>query len=383
MKKIRVLHAPTTVGGNPQGLARAERELGLRSWSVSLLQNYFNYSADEVISKSSSRILFEIKRLAFYRKLFSRYDVVHYNYGRTIASASFPPTWKRQSTYLKWLLNWIYYFYTNILNFLELWFLNKLNIPVFVTYQGNDARQGSFCIESQEITVASEVRVGFYTKTSDKEKRKQIALFDKFAEKIYSVNPDLLNVLPKRTIFLPYVHIDLAYWIPNIGNSGKLKIIHAPSHRAFKGTRFVLKAVNLLKEQGFHFNFELIEGLSNSEARKHYETADILIDQLLAGWYGGLAVELMALGKPVICYIREDDLKFIPAQMRQDLPIINASPSSIYSVLKEWLLKPRSELISRARECRRYVEKWHDPLKIAAILKQDYETSLRLRKKSH
>ena len=65
--------------------------------------------------------------------------------------------------------------------------------------------------------------------------------------------------------------------------------------------------------------------LSNKEARKRYETADILIDQLLAGWYGGLAVELMALGKPVICYIREDDLKYIPKEMRDELPIINAN----------------------------------------------------------
>src|SRR6058998_2007963 len=48
------------------------------------------------------------------------------------------------------------------------------------------------------------------------------------------------------------------------------------------------------------------------------ETADLLVDQLLTGWYGAVAVEMMALGKPVVCYLREDDLKFIDSRMRAD-----------------------------------------------------------------
>jgi hypothetical protein len=104
-----------------------------------------------------------------------------------------------------------------------------------------------------------------------------------------------------------------------------------------------------------------------------YARADLLVDQLLAGWYGGLAVELMALGKPTICYIREEDLKFIPEAMRAELPIINATPSTIYDILKEWLTVRRHMLPELGQRCRHYVETWHDPLKIAARLKSDYE----------
>ena len=75
---------------------------------------------------------------------------------------------------------------------------------------------------------------------------------------------------------------------------------HAPSHRAVKGTNLIIDALNSLKKKGFSFELVLIEGLSNSEARKKYETVDVLVDQLFAGWYGGLAVEAMALGKPVL-----------------------------------------------------------------------------------
>jgi glycosyltransferase involved in cell wall biosynthesis len=104
------------------------------------------------------------------------------------------------------------------------------------------------------------------------------------------------------------------------------------------------------------------------------------VDQLLAGWYGGLAVELMALGKPVISYIRESDLKFIPQEMRKDLPIISAAPATIYSVLKEWLTVRRDELPKVGQSSRAYVEKWHDPVKIAARLKSEYEAILANRK---
>ena len=91
----------------------------------------------------------------------------------------------------------------------------------------------------------------------------------------------------------------------------------------------MLDAIARLQAEGSALELLLVEKLSHAEARRVYERADLLVDQLLAGWYGGLAVELMALGKPVVCYIRESDLKFIPPQMQQDLPIINARPMRI------------------------------------------------------
>jgi glycosyltransferase involved in cell wall biosynthesis len=143
-----------------------------------------------------------------------------------------------------------------------------------------------------------------------------------------------------------------------------------------KGTNHVLDVVSRLKREGLAIDFRLVEGVPQAEARRIYERADLLIDQLLCGWYGGLAVEFMALGKPVICYIREGDLKFVPEQMRKDLPVINATPTTIYGVLKEWLTVRRHELEGIGRRGRAYVERWHDPLKIAAKLKGEYEAIL-------
>jgi glycosyltransferase involved in cell wall biosynthesis len=148
-------------------------------------------------------------------------------------------------------------------------------------------------------------------------------------------------------------------------------VLHAPSNRNVKGTKFILDAVQNLRNKGLLFEFVLIEGMSNAEARRHYMRADILVDQLLAGWYGGLAVELMALGKPVIAYIREQDLKFIPQEMADELPIIHGDPSNIEDVLESWITKEKSDLIEWGLKCRSYVERWHDPRKIAKKVCRD------------
>ena len=137
------------------------------------------------------------------------------------------------------------------------------------------------------------------------------------------------------------------------------------------------RSVGRLKSEGVDFEFVLIEGLSRKQAKMQYERADLLVDQLLAGWYGGLAVELMALAKPVIAYIRDEDLDFIPDEMRDDLPIINATPDGIYEVLKYWLTDGKQHLQEVGHKSRSYVEKWHDPLKIAMNMKIEYETILR------
>lgn len=80
-----------------------------------------------------------------------------------------------------------------------------------------------------------------------------------------------------------------------------------------------------------------------------------------------------ALGKPVIGYIREGDLRFIPDKMRQDLPIIQATPANIYEVLKACLIYKRQELAQIGSVSRQYAETWHDPLQIATRLKCDYK----------
>ena len=81
-----VLHAPGAVGGNPQGLSRALRKIGLHSVSVVVAQNYLGYPADIVLQKEGEGLFRrELRRLWWIIFELPRFDVVHYNAGSTLA----------------------------------------------------------------------------------------------------------------------------------------------------------------------------------------------------------------------------------------------------------------------------------------------------------
>ena len=378
--KIKVLHAPSAVGGNIQNLSFSLRQLGIESKSLALLQNKYLYPSDIIVwSSNDGLIMREIKRIKAIFYEIMNFDLIHFNFGTTIASPNCYPSHKDISRGIKlFMAKMLGAFYTNILQIAELNLLKLMNKPIFVTYQGDDARQGDYCLANFEICIASQVDESYYNKRSDNFKRRQIKRIAKFAKKIYAVNPDLLHVLPHSARFIPYSNISLNEWIPSykISNNNPLRILHAPTHRKAKGTDLLLHALDSLKIEGYKFDLILVEGVSNAVAKKMYESSDILVDQLFAGWYGGLAVELMALGKPVVVYIRKEDLKFIPAEMAGELPFIFANPSNIKNVIKTIINMPRHELISKGRKSRAFVEKWHDPMKIALEMKKDYVLAL-------
>ena len=110
--------------------------------------------------------------------------------------------------------------------------------------------------------------------------------------------------------------------------------------------------------------------------KKHlalYRSADIAIDQVLAGWYGGFAVEMMAMGKPVACYIREQDMKFVPSAMRDDMPILQIDPGRLVDDLAA-ILDRRAEWQNVGKRSRRYVERWHNPDRIAQAMLDAYRS---------
>ncbi len=371
---MKVIHLPTTVGGNPQGISRHLNEIGVTSESLTLQQNFFGYPADKVIkNECDSRLWAEIKRLWWLSYVF-RYDVVFFNFGQTLFNP-LAVTSNPERSFLEKVMLKIYSIYTSLLQRLELFLLRILQRPLFIQYQGDDARQGDYSLEHFPITIATRVEPTYYTPETDALKRSQIALCDKHCRKIYALNPDLLHVLPKRAEFLPYSHISLHEWQASYTQmeDRPLRIGHAPSHRRVKGTDLILEAVQRLQKKGLNFELVMVEGLSNQKAKEQYKTIDVLVDQLFAGWYGGLAVECMALGKPVIVYIREDDLRFIPSQMRQDLPVIKTIPDTVEEAIEHVLTMPRDELLALAKKSRAYVERWHDPIIIARRLKKDME----------
>ena len=71
---MKVLHLPTSVGGNSWGLAQAEKEIGLESEVLIIEQNWLKYKCDHNLNLQN--ILF-FKRLT---KLFQWFKKAKNNY---------------------------------------------------------------------------------------------------------------------------------------------------------------------------------------------------------------------------------------------------------------------------------------------------------------
>jgi len=374
MPALRILHCPALIGGNASSLARHERALGLESHCVAFRPSPFAFPADEVLeTPGTSYLRFELRRWKLLWRALRDYDIVHFNFGRTILpSLASMDTLARSQ--VPALVRKGYELYARTLELRDLGLLRRLGKGIVVTFQGDDARQGDVAARLSEASPVGEVEAGYYDPKVDARKRAAIASFDRFADRIYALNPDLLRVLPSRARFLPYAHVDPREWKPPPPRpKGRVPVVvHAPTHRGVKGSRFLFAAAERLRAEGVAFELRLIEGLSHPEARKAYEEADLFVDQLLVGWYGGVAVELMALERPVLCFLREDDLRFVPAPMREEIPVVRTTPATVYEVLKEWITASPERRAEQGRRGRRYVERWHDPARIAADLVQAY-----------
>lgn len=370
-RALRVLHCPTTTGGHPQGLAQAERRRGLQSTAVAFAQNYLGYESDRFLyDEHETKILQQLKSWRFLLTEVKRFDVVHYNAGTPILPWGFSAKWVNKKS------SGIFFNqYCRLCAGIEKKLIKAKVIAV--TFQGDDARQGDRCLKEYDLSIAHVAYGTYYTPQQDGLNRVRVQSFSRIANLIYALNPDLLRVLPGKAKFLPYAHLDPKNWECCAKAPGsKPLVVHAPSNRSAKGTQQIIDAIARLRSEGIQCELQLVENTSNAEAMSIYKKADLIVDQLLAGWYGGFAVEAMALGKPVVCYIRTEDLKFVPAQMAEDLPLINAKPDSIYSVLKEWLSARKKDLHHRGGMSREFAEKWHDPDIISRDVAADYLEAL-------
>lgn len=114
----------------------------------------------------------------------------------------------------------------------------------------------------------------------------------------------------------------------------KIIIQHSPSNRKKKGTdTIILPALYELKDEGFDFEIELLENLTNKECIKLKKNGNIFIDQICeTGFYGMSTLESIQFGIPTIAYISEKSIK-------QSDDIINKEDCKIISVKNKNELK--------------------------------------------
>ena len=375
---ISILHCPEQVGGNPTTLAKYERDLGLKSFCFCEAQNpYVGDTEFVTYFRSQSLLRTEISRWILLLRSVTHTGIVHLNNGRFITPFFGDEAHPKESLFPKPFRMMIRQYALGLLAAeIALHRSGRGKKAIFLTFQGSDARETKCFVEKHQQSGLAEEVIGRSGKTNNSIRRKKMLLAG-IADKIYSLNPDLLEVLPKGSEFLPYAtEAGLNPKILPFNQSNEFVVGHAPTHRIVKGTNEIIRVIENLRSKGFKVRLELIEGLSREDAQKKYQEIDLFIDQLVIGWYGVVSLEVMALGKPVLCFIKGRGLHFVPPKMLADLPIINVDESSLEEKLVGVMQMSIEQRQSLAERGLAYLTEWHDPTKIAQRVVGDYRKVL-------
>jgi hypothetical protein len=321
---LRVIHSPINVAGGPGAISAGLRELGVESTLLVFNERPFQRGFDVNLELRDTSRLGSVpynlpKQLRALAWAVEKFDVFHFHAGLTLAP--------RRLT-------------------LPLLRARKKGI-VFQSW-GSDLR-GRSASDVSYLRSAGAVIVGSYL-------TRRLAPRGQWPE--YDVIPPALA---------------LDDWQPSPTEPGEtLRIAHAPSKRAVKGTDAVLAAVESLRAKGAPVELDLIEGVPNAEARRRYAAADVVVDQLRIGWYGMFAIESMALAKPVVVHLDEEAAAETEEAFGLELPLVRADEGNLEDVLAG-LVDARAELPELGRLSRDYVERVHAHTEVARRVLDIYE----------
>jgi len=332
MDELKIIHGTMEIANQMYTITKALQSQGVDAKSVNYYPSYLGYKSDynldlfSVDNNTADRLS---KELAI--KLINKNNIFHFHFGTSLT-----------------------------INYSDLPLLKQLNKKIFMQHWGSDVRLYSVASKYNPYV---KVKV-----TNEKEIINRLEFLGKSIDTCIVSDGELYEYVKdyyKNVYFIKQAINIQDYAIKSKKKDG-LCIVHAPTSPEIKGTDSVLKVIDELRNK-YTFNFKLVQGISHTQAKKIYEEADIVIDQLRIGSYGLLAIEAMAMGKTVICYISDPMKDKYP----KDLPIISANPDNLKDKL-EYLIINKDMLGKIGENGRTFVEKYHDSNLIAKNLLKLY-----------
>lgn len=313
---MRIVHGVSNIAGLPALLARAQREEGHQATAV--VYGTAHGSAPGTVDLTrlltGNRITRKMRRARVLAWLAEDYDVFHIHFHTTL-----------------------------LRHHRDLALYKALRKRIIFHLHGCDIRDPRRVRVEHAISACATCPIQCLTDV----KLGLPAAIDRYADAVIVATPDLLEFVP-GAMYIPNP-IDTAEWealrTAVRGTRDQPRpwvVVHAPTDRAIKGTVHVEAAVQQLRSEGIPIELRLLEGLTAAELRRACVEADVAIDQVLIGWIGLFALEMMALGKPVMAYIRPDLQRFQP-----DLPVATANPRTLADELRALLnSKERQDQLS-------------------------------------
>jgi glycosyltransferase involved in cell wall biosynthesis len=359
-RKIRILFAPSNIASVPDVMIQAfNKRPGIEAHGFSLgTHRYWTFNDNWTIIEN-------VPRKFFFKKVRS-YLQRHYQLLRLILWADV--------IFWTWDIKDITFFDIHYR------LLKRLQKVFFVEWVGSDIRVPEIgfslnpfykqCWESGEYD--------YYEESLEK----SIAIQKRFVPLNATPleGPEMCNYL-NRDLFPEYYplhqpRIDINAFIaeyPDAQNKIPV-VVHAPSARGAKGSKFVKKAIEKLQQKNLPFRYVEISNKTRKESLDAIREADIFIDQLIWGNYGVAGAEAMAMGKPMICYLMPKVVEQLPV----DCPVINATCDNLAEVLETYLLDGVLRNTS-GKACRKFVEAEHDANKLVIGLENEIRKKIATR----
>lgn len=335
---------------------RAERRIGFRSLSVVRTTYYITNEFDWVLDRlagGNRALTFALEYVAFLVICLSARQVHAYFDGGILA-----PRMRRQ------------------FNPLELSAYRLLGVKLFVWTYGADVRTREATCRLGEPNCCTDcTQVGSACICDDAAGQLNFERVKLVATACFSMG-DMIEYTPRSSNGAFFWPIDLDADLgrryqpsfPDETSTAPLRVVHAPNHREFKGSKYLEAAVSALRAEGAEIELVLVERVSNDEALRIYRSADVIFDQCLIGFHGYFALEAMALGKPVMCFIRKPNEYLLRPE---ECPIINTHRDTVTEDLRK-LIGRRSHLRKLGEQGRRYVEQYYSPDAFASRLRTAY-----------
>jgi glycosyltransferase involved in cell wall biosynthesis len=320
------------------------RRRGFFATSATYSQEWFGHVNDIHLNLANeSRIGKHLSTMSFFVWAAKNYDIFHFFWGSSLLSYRFG-------------------------RHIDLPLLKMLGKKIFVHFRGIELVDIKYFDYLRARTAGEDIEEPPMSRPAQ---LKSAEVWRRYADRMLVSEPDLFRIVPEAT--LVQQAIDLRYWSdrgapgPSSSSEGVVRICHAPSMRRKKGTEFVIDAVEGLKAEGLQVELVLIEDVPFHEVKNLYLSCDIGIDQVLYGWYGKVSIELMALGRPVVCYVDPELREFRP-----DMPIISGDPRNLKSTLRKLVRSPDQRAQS-GRSGIEFVRRHHDVRSIVGQCLQIYD----------
>ncbi len=342
---MRVLHAAAEIAGQASILCAALRAQGVDATALAYNAQYPAYPTDVLVPHDGKSA---VPRLLGYlstaARFIGRYDLMHVHFGRSLV----PPY-----------------------NF-DLPVHAALGTKLVFHFHGCDARNRGLMLERHPQSAACAECDPF---CRPDRQRRAIAQSRRWGAATFVSTPDLLESVPHAD-HLP-VALDVAAWQDAAAaaprrDDDRVRVLHVPTNRLIKGTRWIEAGMARATAADPRLDYRLLENAAWTDVRDAMAQADIVVDQVFLGWYGLVAVEAMALGKPVVGFLRPD---FEERARALGLPLVRCTKEDVGEVVAA-LAKDPIRRAALGEAGRAYARRYHDASVIAARLVATYESAL-------